>query len=212
MKKVISRVLIAGSVAGLFVTSALLASSTESQTIDKKAKAIVKDAQVKADLLVQDAKSKAEAIIYKAKIDAKELKQKSIKSAEETTKETKNLANEALQKAKEKSDTLVEKTKSQTQLVKQGIDDKYIYTKEATNKFYNKSKGKINDTLILGAINYAFLMSSNIHSMKIDVSVKNGAVELFGKVKSNYEAQEAMQIAISTKGVYAVRSFFVIEN
>lgn len=42
--------------------------------------------------------------------------------------------------------------------------------------------------------------------------IKGGVVELFGKVKSNNEAQEAMQIAISTKGVYAVKSFFMIEK
>ena len=86
-----------------------------------------------------------------------------------------------------------------------------MYTKEATNKSFNKSKIVANDTMILGAIKYAFLMSSEIHSMKIDVDVKDGAVTLFGKVKSTNEAQEAMQIALSTKGVLAVKSFFVIE-
>jgi len=48
--------------------------------------------------------------------------------------------------------------------------------------------------------------------MKIDIDVKNGVVTLFGKVKSNHEAQEAMQIALSTKGVWAVKSFFMIER
>ncbi|MCD6173806.1 MAG: BON domain-containing protein, partial [Sulfurimonas sp.] len=54
--------------------------------------------------------------------------------------------------------------------------------------------------------------SPDIHSMKIDVSVKDGIVELFGRVQSSYEAQEAMQIALSTKGVLAVKSFFMIER
>jgi len=212
MKKLLKTIVIAGSLISLFGTTTLLANDTQSQTIDKKAKAIVYDAKIKANKLIEDAKSRANFMIEKAKLDAAELKKESAQSINETTEQTKILANEALKKAKEKSNALVQKTKSLPQIVKQGIDDKYIYTKEVTNTLYTKSQNKVNDTLILGAIKYAFLMSSEIHSMKIDVSVKDGKVELFGKVKNNNEAQEAMQIAVSTKGVYFVKAFFVIEE
>ena len=212
MKKIITTALLAGSLMSIFGASALLADESQTQTIEKKAKAIVHDAKVRADKLVDDAKAKAEAIIEKAKADAIALKEESAKSAKETTAETKALANEALEKTKAKSQELVEKTKSMPQIIKQGIEDKYVYTKEVANKSYKKSKNIVNDTMILSAIKYAYLMSPDIHSMKIDVSVKDGIVELFGRVQSNHEAQEAMQIALSTKGVWAVKSFFMIER
>jgi osmotically-inducible protein OsmY len=212
MKKIITTALLAGSLMSMFGVSTLLADESQTQTIEKKAKAIVHDAKVRADKLVDDAKAKAKVMIEKAKADAAELKEESAKSAKETTAETKALANEALKKTEAKSQELVEKTKSTSQMIKQGIEDKYVYTKEVANKSYEKSKNVANDTIILGAIKYAYLMSPEIHSMKIDVSVKDGIVELFGKVKSNHEAQEAMQIALSTKGVWAVKSFFMIER
>ena len=212
MKKIITTALLAGSLMSIFGASALLADESSTQIIEKKAKAIVHDAKVRADKLVDDAKAKAEAMIEKAKADAIALKEESAKSAKETTAETKALANEALKKTEVKSHELVEKTKATSQMIKQDLQEKYVYTKEAVNNSYDKSKDTINDTMVHGAIKYAFLMSSEIHSMKIDVDVKNGVVTLFGKVQSNHEAQEAMQIALSTKGVWAVKSFFMIER
>ncbi len=94
--------------------------------------------------------------------------------------------------------------------IKTGIEDKYVYTKEAINESYKKGKDSVNDGLIHAAIKYAYLVSSDVHSMKIDVDVKDGVVELFGKVQSAKEAEKAMQIALSIKGVWAVESFFLI--
>ena len=212
MKKIITTALLAGSLMSIFATSALLADESQTQTIEKKAKAIVYDAKARAIKLVDSAKEKAENIIEKAKADAVALKEESVKSEKETTTKTKALANEALKKTEMKTHTLVEKTKATSQMIKQGLKEKYVYTKDAVNDSYDKSKDTINDTMIHGAIKYAYLMSSEIHSMKIDVDVKNGVVTLFGKVKSNQEAQEAMQIALSTKGVRGVKSFFMIEE
>lgn len=212
MKKIITTALLAGSLMSMFGASALFAAQNQSETIDQKAKAIVHDAKIKADKLVEDAKARAQAMIEKAKEDAAALKKESAQSMEETTAETKALAEEALDKTKVKSHELAEKTKATTQTVKTGIEDKYVYTKEAVNKSYQKSKDAANDTLIHGAIKYAFLMSPDIHSMKIDVDVKDGTVELFGKVKSTQEAQKAMQIALSIKGVSGVKAFFVIKE
>ncbi len=210
MKKIISTVLLAGGLMSMFGASALFAAQNQSETIDQKAKAIVHDAKVKADKLVDDAKAKARVMIEQAEEDAAALKKESAQSAKETTAETKALAKEALEKVETKSQELLEKTRATTQTYKSGIEDKYIYTKEVANKSYQKSKDAVNDTLIHGAIKYAFLMSPDVHSMKIDVDVKDGVVELFGKVKSAYEAQKAMQIAISTKGVSGVKAFFAI--
>jgi len=211
MKKIITTALLTGSLMSIFGASALSADESQTRIINKKAKAIVYDAKIRADKLVNDAKAKAKAMIEKAKVDVAELKEESAKSAKETTAETKALANEALKKTEAKSQELVEKTKAIPQTIKQGIEDKYVYTKEVANKSYKKSKNVVNDTMILSAIKYAYLMSSEIHSMKIDVDVKNSVVTLFGKVQSSHEAQEAMQIALSTKGVAAVKSFFMIE-
>ena len=212
MKKVITTALLAGSLMTVFSGSALLAVDNESETIDQKAKAIVHDAKVKADKLLEDAKAKAQAMLKKAEDDADELKKQSIQSAKETTEETKALANEALKKAKIKSDELSEETKATTQTLTRGMEDRYVYTKEVVNKSYQKSKDTANDALIHSTIKYALMMSPEIHSMKIDVDVNNGVVELFGKVKSAQEAQKAMEIALSTKGVSAVKAFFIIKE
>jgi len=212
MKKTIKTTLLVGSLISILSTSVLFAEESPEQQIDKKAIAIVHDAKIKADKLISDAKVKAKILIEKAETDALELKKESLESLKETTVETKELAKEAIQKAKTKSHELVEKTKSMPQVIKQGIEDKYIYTKEVANNSYKKSKDVVNDTIILATIKYAFIISPEIHSMKIDVDVRNGVVELFGKVRNNLEAQEAIQIAISAKGVLSVKSFFVIEH
>ena len=210
MKKIITTALLAGSLMSIFGATVLLAEENQSTAIEQKAEAIVHDAKVKADRLVEEAKAKAAALIEKAKEDAAALKKESAESMKETTAETKTLANEAIETAKAKSNELVEKTRAVPQIVKQGVKEKYVYTKKAVNETYEKSKDYIADVRIHAAIKYAFLMSKNIHSMNIDVDVKDGVVTLFGKVKSAEEAQKAMQIALSTKGVRAVESFFLI--
>ncbi len=158
--------------------------------------------------MIEDAKEKARTIIEKAKEEASVLKETTV----ETTTEAKALANEALEKTKAKSHELAQKVKAAPQVVKQGIEDKYVYTKKAVNESYEKGKDTVSDVRIHAAIKYAFLTSKNVHSMKIDVDVKDGFVELFGKVKSIEEAEEAMLIALSTKGVWAVNSFFAIRD
>lgn len=210
MRKITPAILLAGSLITFFSTTGLLATENENETIQEKAKAIVHDAKVKADKLLEEAKAKAKAMVKKAEEDADELKRESVQSAKETTEETKALANEALKKAKTKSVELSIQTKTTTQTFTKGIEEKYIYTKEVVNKSYEKGKDSANDALIHSAIKYAFLMSPEIHSMKIDVDVNNGVVELFGKVKSLQEAQKAMEIALSTKGVSEVKVFFAI--
>ncbi|MEO1938329.1 MAG: BON domain-containing protein [Sulfurimonas sp.] len=210
MKKIITTVLLTGSLMSIFGATALFAEENQSTTIEQKAKAIVHDAKVKADKMMEDAKAKAAEMIEKAKEDAAALKKESAESMKETSAEVKTLANEAMETAKAKGNELVEKTKAMPQAVKQGVEEKYVYTKKVVNETYEKSKDAIADARIHAAIKYAYLVSPDIHSMQIDVDVKDGDVRLFGKVKSAQEAEEAMQIALSIKGVWAVESFFLI--
>lgn|GEM_PF-1885997 len=212
MKKILAAALLAGSLISIFGATALFAEDNQSTAIEQKAQAIVHDAKVKADKLVEEAKAKAAAMIEKAKEDAAALKKESAESVKGTSAETKALAKEAIEKAKTKSRELAEKTKASLQTVKQGAKEKYVYTKSAVNDTYEKSKNAISDARILATIKYAFLISKDIHSMNIDVDVKDGVVTLFGKVKSAEEAQKAMLIALSTKGVRAVKSFFLISD
>ena len=212
MRKIVASALVAGSLLGISATTALCAQESQSAAIGQKAQAIVHDAKVKAERVMEEARAKAAAIIEKALKDAKALKKESATNAKEVSAQTKALAQEAIEKAKAKNRELIEKTKASFQRVKQGAEEKYVYAKNAVNDTYEKSKEAIDDARILAAVKYAFLTSDDIHSMNIDVDVKDGVVTLFGKVKSTQEAQEAILIALSTKGVRAVKSFFLISD
>lgn len=192
--------------------ASLYADDTPNETIEQKAKAMLDSARQKAAALIEDANVKADELIKKAQADAAALRQASAKSAEETTDETKKLAEEALEKVEKKGNALTEKTKSTVEVYRSGAEEKYIYTKEAFNDAYAQGKAAVNDAMIHAAIRYALLMSPDIRSMKIDVDVTNGIVELFGKVQNAQEAQTAMQIALSTKGVRMVKAFMLIQN
>ena len=212
MKNIITKALVAGGLISFVATTALYADQNQTVTIEKKAKEMVHYTKVKADKLVEDAKVKAEAMIEKTKMKVEALKNESEKTISETTQEAKDLAHEALEKTKATGTEFIEKTKALPNTIKTGIEDKYVYTKEAINESYNKSKDSVNDGLIHAAIKYAYLVSSDVHSMKIDVDVKDGVVELFGKVQSAKEAEKAMQIALSTKGVSVVNALFLVKE
>lgn len=212
MKKIITTALLAGSLMSIFGATALFAEENQSEAIQQKAKVIVQDAKTKGDRLIKEANVKAKALLKQAKEDVAALEKESAQSMKETTAETRVLASEAMEKAKVEGHKLVDKTKTLPQDVKQEVGEKYVYIKEAVNKSYEKGKDATSDTLIYAAIKYAFLMSKDIHSMQINVDVKDGAVELFGKVKSAEEAEKAILIALSTKGVWVVKSFFVIRD
>ena len=212
MKNIITKALVAGGLISFVATTALYADQNQTVTIEKKAKEMVHYTKVKADKLVEDAKAKAEAMIEKTKMKVEALKNESEKTISETTQEAKDLAHEALEKTKATGTELIEKTKALPNTIKTGIEDKYVYTKEAINEFYKKGKDSVNDGLIHAAIKYAYLVSSDVHSTKIDVDVKDGVVELFGKVQSAKEAEKAMQIALSTKGVSVVNALFLVKE
>ena len=187
------------------------ADDNPNKTIEQKAKAIIESAHRKADMLMEDAKVKGDELINQAKADAASLRQESAKSASETSDEAKKLAQEALEKVEKKGNQLTEKTKSKAKVYKSDAEEKYIYTQEALNDTYTQGKKAVNDVKIHAAIRYALLMSPDIRSMRIDVDVNDGIVELFGKVQSIEEAQTAMQIALSTEGVRMVKAFLIIQ-
>lgn len=192
-------------------SSVLVASERDAEAIDRKANAIIEDAQGKADKLVEDAKKRAQALVEQAKTDAAALKRESKQNLAETTSESKKLGMEALEKANKQKNTFVEDTKQKAENLKSDLEDKYFYHKEIINDSIETNKVMVNDTLIHGAIRYAFLNSPDIHSMNIKVDVSNGEVELFGKVDNAAEAQSAIRIALSTKGVHGVKALFLIQ-
>ncbi len=212
MKNIIIKTLVAGSLISFVATTALYADQNQTVTIEQKAKEMVHNSKVKADKLIEDAKVKAAAIIEKTKTTVEALKNESEKSINETTQEAKDLAHEALEKSKATGTELIEKSKALPSKMETDIQDKYVYSKKAVNKSYEKGKDKANDILIHTAIKYAYLVSSDIHSMKIDIDVKDGVVELFGKVQSAEEAEKAIQIALSTKGVSVVNALFSVKE
>jgi len=213
MKNIIIKALVAGGLISFVATTALYADEqNQTVTIEQKAKEMVQHTKIKADKLVEDAKAKAEAMIEKTKMKVEALKNESEKTISETTQEAKDLAHEALEKTKVTGTELIENTKALPNIIKTSIEDKYVYTKEAINESYKKGKDSVNDGLIHAAIKYAYLVSSDVHSTKIDVDVKDGVVELFGKVQSAKEAEKAMQIALSTKGVSVVNALFLVKE
>jgi osmotically-inducible protein OsmY len=212
MKKIITTLLVAGSLLSLFGSSALFAEDNQNVAINQKAKVMAEQAKARGDKLIEEAKVKAKALIEKAKVATLTLKEESAQGFKQTTSEAKALANEALQKAKTKSKELALKVKTVPQYVKHGINNEYVYSKELVNESFEKSKDAANDLRIHAAISYAFLISPDIPSMRIDVDVKDGIVDLFGKVKSDKEAEQATLIALLTSGVRAVNSFFVVRD
>jgi len=208
MIKVMKTLLFTTSVLSTLGSSVLMASN---EAIDRKANAIIVEAQGKADKLVEDAKIRARALVEQAKVDAAALKRESKQNLAETTNESKKLGMEALEKANQQKNTFVEDTKQKAENLKSDLEDTYLYHKEIINDSIETNKIMVNDTLIHSAIRYAFLNSPEIHSMNIKIDVNNGEVELFGKVNNAVEAQSAIRIALSTKGVHSVKTLFVIQ-
>lgn len=212
MRNIVTKTLMVGSLISFIGATALYAEQNQTISIEQKTKAMIHNTKVKADKLIEEAKAKAEIMIEKTKAKAESLKEESEKTISETSKDAQDLAYEALEKSKTTGSNLIEKTKALPHTIKTGIEDKYLYTKETINESYEEGKDSVNDKLIFSAIKYAYLVSSDVHSMKIDVDVKDGMVELFGKVQSAKEAEKAMQIALSTKGVSGVNALFLIRE
>jgi|JTFP01.1.fsa_nt_gb osmotically-inducible protein OsmY len=191
--------------------SPLLAEQTE-PSINEKASKIISDAKVKANELILEAQERANAIVEKAKKDAQFLKEESLASIDESSNETKQLAKEVLEKIENEGDSLLEKSKSSSEILKKGMEDKYVYAKDVLSESYSKTQMKVHDTVIHAVIKYAYFKSPEINSMKIDIDVKEGIVELLGKVKSEEEANTAIKIALNTDGVLQVKALFLIQN
>jgi len=80
-------------------------------------------------------------------------------------------------------------------------------------KITNKAKvEKRSDLLIKTQIEYKLLRAKEIPSSSILVLVRNGKVELFGKVYDKKSALEAMDIALHIRGVKEVVSYLIIKE
>ena len=68
-------------------------------------------------------------------------------------------------------------------------------------------KENVGDAKITGKIKTAFAKDKEVSALKINIDTDNkGAVTLKGNVKSQAEADKAVQIAKSTEGVTSVKS------
>lgn len=86
-----------------------------------------------------------------------------------------------------------------------------IPSKESISKFYKVSKSKINDLLLRATLEHAFYINKKIHS-KIYININDAHVELFGRVKSKEEEQEATHVASTIKGVVSVESALLVDE
>ncbi len=124
--------------------------------------------------------------------------------------------NDELQKTLEEFLLLMEKStqtlKSLSQSEQNAIpEEKYswqLFYKDVINKAKVKQR---NDLLIKTQINYKFLVQKEIPNSTILVNVKDGVVELYGKVHSKETALKAIDIALHTTGVKEVISYLIIK-
>lgn len=89
--------------------------------------------------------------------------------------------------------------------------------KDSFTLFYKRVQNaqkveKRNDLLIKTQIEYRYLREKEIPSTLILVIVKDGKVQLFGKVYSKKSALKAMDVALHTKGVKEVTSYLIIKE
>ncbi len=111
-----------------------------------------------------------------------------------------------LQKTKEAAKELSDTTQK-TIPEKEGVFQLYYKVVKNAAKVEKR-----NDLLIKTQINYHLLRKKDIPSSFILVLVKDGDVELFGKVYSKEMADEVIHIALQTKGVKRVTSFLIIKE
>ncbi len=71
---------------------------------------------------------------------------------------------------------------------------------------------KRSDLLIKTQIDYRLLRQKDIPSSQILVLVRDGAVELYGKVYDKKSALKAIDIALHTRGVKEVTSYLIIKE
>jgi osmotically-inducible protein OsmY len=71
---------------------------------------------------------------------------------------------------------------------------------------------KRNDLLVKTQIEYKFFKEKSIPTSTTLVIVRNGNVELYGKLHSIEAAKKAMELALSVKGVKSVTSYLIIKE
>jgi len=71
---------------------------------------------------------------------------------------------------------------------------------------------KRNDLLVKTQIEYKFFREKSIPTSTTLVIVRNGDVELYGKLHSIEAAKKAMELALSVKGVKSVTSYLIIKE
>ncbi|MRJ02288.1 MAG: BON domain-containing protein [Epsilonproteobacteria bacterium] len=84
-----------------------------------------------------------------------------------------------------------------------------LYYKQIDNK---ADVEKRNDLLVKTQIEYKFLKDKDIPASTIMTIVRDGEVELYGKVHSPAIAERAMDLALRVRGVRRVTSYLIIKR
>ncbi|SMC08541.1 BON domain-containing protein [Nitratiruptor tergarcus] len=105
--------------------------------------------------------------------------------------------------------TLKELSENEQNAIPEEKDSWQLFYKDVKNSAQVKKR---NDLLIKTQINYKFLTQKDIPSSTILVTVKDGVVELFGKLYSKKSALKAIDIALHTAGVKEVVSYLIIKT
>lgn len=129
--------------------------------------------------------------------EIKDFKEASTKEMYELSKETTKVTNDVIQESK--SVKILDENSS------------IIPSKENIKSLYKVSKSKINDLLLLTTLKHALYINKKINST-IYININNAHVELFGRVKSKEEEQEAVHVALTIKGILSVESALLIDE
>ena len=105
--------------------------------------------------------------------------------------------------------SLKELSETEQQPVPEEENSFSLYYKKVTNA---AKVEKRNDLLVKTQIGYKFLREKDIPSTRILILVRDGNVELYGKVHSEKIAQKCIDLALKVRGVKSVTSYLIIKK
>ncbi|NPA83796.1 MAG: BON domain-containing protein [Epsilonproteobacteria bacterium] len=105
--------------------------------------------------------------------------------------------------------SLQELTQTDQEPIPEAKNSFLVYYRHIENKAPVEPR---NDLLIKTQIEYKFIKTKGIPASTIMTIVRNGSVELYGKVHSKESARKAMDLALRVKGVREVTSYLIIKE
>ncbi len=107
------------------------------------------------------------------------------------------------------TEALKEMSQTEQKAVPESRNSWMLYYKEVKN---GAKVQKRSDILIKTQIEYRYFRDQNISASTILVTVRDGIVELYGKVHSTEAAQKAIDLALTTRGVKEVISYLIVKE